>query len=83
MQRCKPTHRGLYEAYMDRIYALFAKALKEKFPEDSIEESHLRAVNLYSGLVGTLTMARTMKDTVKAKEILKAGREFLENNFTV
>ncbi len=81
MQRGKASHRALYESYMNRIYALFAKALREQFPEDSEETSYLKAVNLYSGLVGTLTMARTMKDQAKAREILEAGREFLKRSF--
>ncbi|MDF3822326.1 TetR/AcrR family transcriptional regulator [Leptospira sp. 96542] len=81
MQRSKTSHRGLYEAYMNRIYALFAKALHEQFPEDSEDLCHIKALNLYSGLVGTLTMARTMKDTAKAREILEAGREFLKKSF--
>lgn len=81
MQRCKASHRGMFEASMNRIYALFAKAIHEEFPEDSVQENHLKALNLYSGLVGTLTMARTMKDPVKAREILKTGRDFLIKNF--
>ena len=81
MQRSKGAHRGMYESYMNRIYALFAKALQEEFPDDSDEVSHLKALNLYSGLVGTLTMARTMKDPVKAREILRTGQEFLIQNF--
>lgn len=67
---------------MIRIYALFAKALHEQFPQDSPEQSHIKALNLYSGLVGTLSMARTMKDRDKALEILKSGREFLLSQFT-
>jgi TetR/AcrR family transcriptional repressor of nem operon len=81
MQRCKPGHRSLYEAYMVRIYALFAQALKQQFPDDSPEESRARAANLYSGLVGTLTMARTMKDPTRAREILEAGKKFLMASF--
>lgn len=83
MQRCKATHRGLYEAYMDRIYTLFANALQEQFPEDSEEASFQKALNLYSGLVGTLTMARTMKDAKKARAILESGRQYLISNFTL
>jgi AcrR family transcriptional regulator len=81
MQRCKPSHRALYEEYMVRIYALFAQALKEQFPDDSPEESQARATNLYSGLVGTLTMARTMKDPRRSREILEAGKKFLMESF--
>lgn len=81
MQRCKASHRGMYEAYMDRIYAIFAKMLHEQSRGDSLEQSYVKALNLYSGLVGTLTMARTMKDPVKAREVLKAGRDFLIEQF--
>lgn len=81
MNRSKAAHRGIFEAHMDRIYALFTKALHEQFPEDTIEQSHMKALNLYSGLVGTLSMARTMKDRDKALKILEAGRQFLMENF--
>src|SRR5579862_8217694 len=77
MQRCRPAHRALYENYMVRIYALFANALKDQFPGDSPEENQAKATNLYSGLVGTLTMARTMKDLKRAREILESGKRFL------
>jgi AcrR family transcriptional regulator len=81
MQRCKPAHRALYETYMVRIYAMFSNALKEQFPNDLPEESHAKATNLYSGLVGTLTMARTMKDPTRAREILESGKKFLIETF--
>jgi hypothetical protein len=81
MQRSRPAHRALYEEYMVRIYAMFAKALKEQFPNDSLQESHAKATNLYSGLVGTLTMARTMKDPKRATEILESGKRFLIETF--
>jgi TetR/AcrR family transcriptional regulator, transcriptional repressor for nem operon len=82
MQRCKAAHRAIYEDHMNRIYALFATALNEQFPEDTPEESHVKALNLYSGLVGTLSMARTMKDRTKALQILESGRHFLISHFT-
>ena len=81
MQRSKPAHRALYEEYMVRIYAMFARALKEQFPGDSPDDSHAKATTLYSGLVGTLTMARTMKDPKRAREILEAGKKFLIRSF--
>ena len=81
MQRSKPAHRALYEEYMARIYAMFADALKVQFPGDSPEESYAKATNLYSGLVGTLSMARTMKDPRRAREILDSGKRFLIQNF--
>lgn len=82
MQRGKAAHRGIYEAHMDRIYALFAKALQYQFPQDTPEQSHIKALNLYSGLIGTLSMARTMKDRDKALQILESGRQFLISQFT-
>lgn len=82
MQRCKTSHRAMYEEYMIRIYALFAKALAQQFPDDSSKQSELKAFNLYSGLVGTLTMARTIKDKAKANEILSSGRDFLIRHYT-
>jgi TetR/AcrR family transcriptional regulator, transcriptional repressor for nem operon len=81
MQRCKASHRAQYEEYMLRIYTIFAKALSHQYPKDSPKQSYTKALNLYSGLVGTLTMARTMKDKTKAMEILNSGREFLISNF--
>ena len=47
MNRSKAAHRRIYEDHMDRIYALFAKALQEQFPHDTPEESHIKALNLY------------------------------------
>jgi len=82
MQRCKAAHRGIYEAHMNRIYALFAMALHEQFPQDTPEQSHIKALNLYSGLVGTLSMARTMKSRDKALQILESGKQFLISQFT-
>jgi TetR/AcrR family transcriptional regulator, transcriptional repressor for nem operon len=81
MQRCKSAHRAIYEEYMVRIYTIFAKALSRQYPDDSPKQSYIKALNLYSGLVGTLTMARTMKDKAKANEILSSGREFLIDHF--
>src|SRR5258706_6498385 len=81
MQRCSPSHRALYEKFMDRIYKMFADALQKQFPKDSPAKNYGRALNLYSGLVGTLTMARTMKDPKRADDILKSGRDVLIWNF--
>lgn len=81
MQRCKAAHRALYEEYMLRIYQLFAEALQHQFPKSTPEENYERALNLYSGLVGTLSMARTMKDPKRAKIILESGKQFLIQSF--
>jgi|SRR5579862_58406 len=81
MQRSTSAHRALYEEYMARIFAMFGRALQDQFPKDSAEESLAKATNLYSGLVGTLTMARTMKDPKRAREILDSGKKFLIETF--
>jgi TetR/AcrR family transcriptional repressor of nem operon len=81
MQRCKPSHRALYERYMNRIYAMFSSALKEQFPRASNEKVQAKAFNLYSSLVGTLAMARTMKDRRQSTAILDAGKRFLIKTF--
>src|SRR5258708_237485 len=82
MQRSKSGHRALYEAYMDRIYRMFADALKDHFPQDTAAQRYAKAFNLYSGLVGTLAMARTMKDHKRARDILTSGTKFLIEQFT-
>lgn len=81
MQRSRPEHRKLYEAYMDRIYTMFADALRENFPRAASAQRRAKAFNLYSGLVGTLAMARTMKDPARARRILNAGKAFLIEQF--
>lgn len=82
MQRCEADHRAMFEKYMIRIYALFAQAMKEQFPEDTTEENLAKAINLYSALVGTLTMARTIKDPKLARQTLKVGRTYLIRSFS-
>jgi len=81
MQRCKASHRALFEKYMNRIYAMFSSALKEQFPGDTEEEALAKAYNLYSSLVGTLAMARTMKDPKESAAILATGKRFLIETF--
>jgi TetR/AcrR family transcriptional repressor of nem operon len=81
MQRSKPEHRKLYEAHMDRIYKMFADALRGQFPHATSAQRSEKAFNLYSGLVGTLAMARTMKDPNHARRILSAGKRFLIEQF--
>jgi TetR/AcrR family transcriptional repressor of nem operon len=43
----------------------------------SKEECHEKALFLYSGLVGTMSMARTMKDVNLAYQVLASGRKAL------
>jgi TetR/AcrR family transcriptional repressor of nem operon len=82
MQRSKPEHRKLYEAHMALIYKMFADAFKEHFPQATAAQRDAMAFNLYSSLVGTLGMARTMKEKDRAREILDAGKKFLIRQFT-
>ena len=51
--------------------------IHEQFPTLSKEECHEKALFLYSGLVGTMSMARTMKDVNLAYQVLAAGRKAL------
>ena len=81
MQRCKAGHRALYEQHMIRIYGMFAAALKDQFPDDPPEENLAKATNLYSALVGTLTMARTISDPALATTTLEAGKRYLVSTF--
>jgi TetR/AcrR family transcriptional repressor of nem operon len=81
MQRCKAGHRALYEQHMIRIYGMFAAALKDQFPDDPPEENLAKAINLYSALVGTLTMARTISDPALARKTLEGGKRYLLATF--
>lgn len=82
MQRCKVSQRALFEPYLDQLFLQFAEGFKIPFPDEEIEARLNRAHCLYSGLVGTLTMARTMRDHTKALRILEDGKEFLTQQFT-
>jgi TetR/AcrR family transcriptional repressor of nem operon len=77
MQRAAPEYRKRFEDYTVRIYELFSGAIHEQFPMFSKEECHEKALFLYSGLVGTLSMARTMKDVNLAYQVLASGRKAL------
>ena len=77
MQRAAPEYRKRFEDYTVRIYELFSGAIHEQFPMLSKEECHEKALFLYSGLVGTMLMARTMKDVNLAYQVLAAGRKAL------
>ena len=66
---------------MIRIYGMFAAALKDQFPDDPPEENLAKAINLYSALVGTLTMARTISDPALALTTLEAGKRYLRATF--
>lgn len=82
MNRGKAAHRAIYEGHVERLYDLFSEALKKEFPTDGNEGVRAKAMNLYSGLVGTLTMARTVRNPELASQILASGRKFLKTQFT-
>lgn len=82
MQRCKASQRALFEPHLEQMFLQFAEGFKMHFPNETTEARLKRAHCLYSGLVGTLTMARTMKDHTKALKILEDGKEFLTQQFT-
>jgi TetR/AcrR family transcriptional repressor of nem operon len=77
MQRSKASHRAAYELIMLRIYKLMA----DHFKSGSSSERMAKATNLYSSLIGTLGLARTMKSHDEALVILSSGRKFLIQTF--
>src|ERR1700719_3876134 len=81
MQRAAPQYRKRFEDYIVRIYELFSDAIHEQFPMFSKEECHQKVLFLYSGLVGTMSMARTMKDVNLAYQVLASGRNALIEGF--
>lgn len=80
MQRCKLSQRSLFEPMLEEMFVIFADEFKTFFPTEDLNQRMDRAYNLYSGLVGTLTMARTLKDQQKALQILEAGKLNLKNS---
>ena len=82
MNRCKPSERKVFEDHMNRLYDLFEEGIAREFPGATKAQCRVKAINLYSGLVGTLSMARTMKSASLANEVLKNGRDFLKSQFT-
>ena len=81
MQRAAPEYRKRFEDYTVGIYELFSGAIHEQFPMLSKEECLEKALFLYSGLVGTMSMARTMKDVNLAYQVLAAGRKTLIESY--
>ena len=67
--------------YTVRIYELFSDAIHEQFPMLSKEECHEKALFRYSALVGTMSMARTMKDLNLAHQVLASGRKALVEGY--
>lgn len=78
MQRLKPSQRSLFEPMLEEMFVIFAEEFKALFPNEDLNQRMDRAYNLYSGLVGTLTMARTLKDPQMALQILEAGKKNLK-----
>ena len=56
-------------------------AIYEQFPMLSKDECHEKAQFLHSGMVGTMLMARTMKDVNLAYQVLAAGRKALIESY--
>lgn len=81
MQRLNASQRRIFEAHLERLFSIFAQGLREKFPDHSPSQLDAKARNLYSGLVGVLTMARTVQDPKRASQILRDGRKFLTEHF--
>jgi TetR/AcrR family transcriptional repressor of nem operon len=81
MQRAAPAYRKRFEDYTVRLYQLFADGIRQQFPQLSPEEAYEKGVYLYSGLVGTMSMARTMSDLKLSHQILAAGRKELIERF--
>ena len=81
MHRSKARYRARYEECTKKIYSLFADAVQEQFPAESPESCYERAIFLYSALVGSMTMARTMKNTETAYAVLAAGKNVLLRDF--
>ncbi len=65
-----PEYRKRFEDYTVRIYELFSNTIHDQFPSLSEEECYRKALYLYSGLVGTMSMARTMSDHTLAFQVL-------------
>lgn len=80
MQRLKPSQRSLFEPMLEEMFVIFAEEFKALFPNEDLNQRMDRAYNLYSGLVGTLTMARTLKDPQMALQILEAGKKNLKQS---
>ncbi|EFH85809.1 TetR/AcrR family transcriptional regulator [Ktedonobacter racemifer] len=51
-------------------------------PEDSDENRYDAAIALFSGMVGTLLLARTVNDPTLSERILRANRDFLIQTFS-
>ncbi len=81
MHRSKPAYRLRYEESTEKVYQLFAEAIQLQFPDESAESCYEKAMVLYSGMVGSMTMARTVKNVKVAHKILAAEKKHLIESF--
>lgn len=81
MHRSKASYRLRYEESTEKVYQLFAEGIQLQFPDDSPESCYEKAIVLYSGMVGAMTMARTVKNLQIAHKILAAEKKYLIQNF--
>ncbi len=81
MHRSKAAYRARYEEYTQKVYQLFADSIQLQFPKESPESCYEKAMVLYSGMVGAMTMARTTKNLKVAHAILDAEKKHLIQSF--
>ena len=81
MHRSRASDRARYEEYTKRIYQLFADATHEQFPDQTPEACYEKALVIYSGFVGAMTMARIMKNQDIAHKILETEKRFMLETF--
>jgi len=79
MQRSKASHRGWYEQYMVRIYAMFRRRAKAAFFRATQPMRPRQKPSIFIRLWSeTLTMARTMKDPKRAsRDFWKREKKYL------
>jgi hypothetical protein len=81
MHRCKSSYRARFEAHIEKIYEVFAESIQIQFPDEPYAACYAKATTVLSGMVGSMTMARTVKNTSVAHSILVNEKEHLIKNF--
>lgn len=81
MHRCKASYRARFEAHIEKIYEAYAECIQIQFPDESPESCYAKATIVLSGMVGAMTMARSVKNTKLAHLILANEKEHLIKNF--
>ena len=81
MHRSKAAYRLRYEQSTEKVYQLFAECIQVQFPKESQAACYERAIVLYNGMVGAMTMARTVKNIEVAHKILGAEKKHLIQSF--